>query len=102
MTNGALRATANSSSDFVLGLNMLHPPMAKAGRRMRGRALRMIDSLLGRLWLGQESAQQQNDDANANRCIGDIKDQKGAPVPEMQIGEVDDIAEAHPIEDISE
>jgi hypothetical protein len=34
----------------------------------------MIDSLLGRLWPGQESAQQQNDDTDANRCIGDIKD----------------------------
>src|SRR5215210_6022105 len=101
MTNGALRATANSSSDFAWPLpKMLQPPMASAGRRMRGRALRMIDSLLGRLWPGQESAQQQYDDADANRCIGDIKDQIGSPLPEMQVGEVHDIAEAHAIEDI--
>ena len=55
-----------------------------------------------RLWFRQEGAKQQNDYADANRCVGDIKDQKGPPVAEMQVAEIDDEAKPYPVEDIAE
>ena len=46
----------------------------------------------------QQRADKQKQHADGNRRIADIEDQKRPPVAEMQIGKVDDIAEADPIE----
>src|SRR5213075_1646690 len=53
------------------------------------------------LFTEEEGAEQQDDDANANRRVADIKDIKGPERPKMQIEEVDDIAKLHPIDGIS-
>ena len=39
---------------------------------------------------------------NANRRVADIEYQKGTEVAKMQVGEVDDIAVPHPVEDVAE
>src|SRR5262245_49821023 len=103
MTSGALRATANSSSDFCLPPKAPQPASRIAGA-MRIRALRMFVRSFRRnplvLVAKQESAEQQDDDANPNRRVADIKDIKGPPATKMQVEEVDYIAELHPIDDI--
>ncbi len=50
----------------------------------------------------QEGAEQQDDDADANRRVADIKDIKGPERAKMQVEEVDHIAELDPIDDIAE
>src|SRR5262245_21241697 len=103
MTSGACRATANSSRDLVLPPKAPQPASKTAGA-MRIRVLRMFVRSFGRRLLvpvaKQEGAEQQDDDADANRGVADIKDIKGPPATKMQVEEVDDVAELHPIDDI--
>src|SRR5207342_661825 len=100
MTSGALRATANSSSDFCLPPPKTLQPASRIAGAMRIKALRIFIHSFRRLLPKQESAEQQDDDANANRRVADIKDIKGPPATKMQVEEVDHIAELHPIDDI--
>src|SRR4051812_18519593 len=99
MISGALRATANSSGVALCGRNVAHPLVATAATMTRAEmALRMFDSLLGLCALcpflrGQEGPQQQDHDRDANRRIADIEYQKRPEVAEMEVGEVDHIAE---------
>jgi hypothetical protein len=67
----------------------------------------MFDGLLGLMpfimvLTGEERAQQQDHDGDANRRIADIEYQKRTDIAKMQVGEVDDIAEPHPVEDVAE
>src|SRR5262245_49083431 len=100
MTSGALRATANSSSDFCLLPPKTLQPASRIAGAMRRRALRIFIRSFRRLIPQQEGAEQQDDDANANRRVADIKDIKGPPATKMQVEEINDIAELHPIDDI--
>src|SRR4029453_12247473 len=100
MISGALRATANSSSDFCLPPPKTLQPASRIAGTMRIKALRIFIRSFRRLLPKQESAEQQDDDANANRRVADIKDIKGPPATKMQVEEVDHIAELHPIDDI--
>src|SRR5258705_5443104 len=121
MINGALRATANSSGVPLRLLNKEQPLVATAAtKRAAVRVLRMFDRLLGAgplslLLTGQERAQQQYHDADANRSIADIEYQKRAAhtvyeaqtqiwryTAKVQVGEVDDIAEPDAVEDVAE
>src|SRR5258705_13758079 len=108
MINGALRATANSSGVPLRLLNKEQPLVATAAtKRAAVRVLRMFDRLLGAgplslLLTGQERAQQQYHDADANRSIADIEYQKRAEVAEVKVGEVDDIAEPDAVEDVAQ
>src|SRR5688500_16845466 len=101
MTSGALRATANSSSCGRLPEKTPEPPSSSAGKRRR-KALRMFIHSFGRLLADEEGAEQQDDDADANRGIADIKDIKGPELAEMQVQEVEHIAELDPVDDIAE
>src|SRR4051794_36151510 len=106
MISGALRATANSSGvdeRWCAQPVKTAAPTSTAAKK----ALRMFDSLLGVATLcliltSGERAQQQDHDGNADRSIADVEDQEGAPLPEMQIGEVGDIAVADAVEDVAE
>src|SRR3546814_16929146 len=49
----------------------------------------------------EQRADQQYHDADANRSIGKIEDQKWAPFAEMQVQEIDHEAKADAIEDIA-
>src|SRR4029453_17550817 len=100
MISGALRATANSSSDFCLPPPKTLQPASRIAGAMRIKTLRIFIRSFRRLLPKQESAEQQDDDANANRRVADIKDIKGPPATKMQVEEVDHIAELHPIDDI--
>src|SRR5689334_11249476 len=104
MISGALRATANSSGvRLLLPWKTPHPAVERAAMiRTAPRALRMFDCLLRSLLTGQERAQQQHDDGNANSRIADIEYQKRTEIAEVQVGEVDHIAVAHAIEDVAE
>src|SRR5690349_13296411 len=94
MISGALRATANSSGvRLLLPWKMPHPAVERAAMiRTAPWALRMFDCLLRSLLTGQERAQQQHDDGNANSRITDVEYQKRPPPTKMQIKEVDDVA----------
>src|SRR3954447_13587041 len=96
--SGALRATANSSGVCLWA----QPATAVATRSTAAKALRMFDSLLGAFLTVKERAQQQDDDGNANRRVSDIEDQERPPFPEMEVGEVGDVAMADAVEDVSE
>src|SRR4029453_7769245 len=100
MISGALRATANSSSDFCLPPPKTLQPASRIAGAMRIKTLRIFIRSFRRLLPKQESAEKQNDDANANRRVADIKDIKGPPATKMQVEEVNDIAELHSINDI--
>src|SRR5438270_798932 len=101
--SGALRATANSSGVRDLLFNEAQPLVETAATITRAEStLRMFDSLLGTILTSEERAEQQDHYRNANRCVADIEDQKRTEVPEVQIGEVDDITMPHPVEDIAE
>src|SRR3546814_14341252 len=50
----------------------------------------------------EQRADQQYHDADANRSIGKIEDQKWAPFADMQVQEIDHEAKADAIEDRSE
>src|SRR3546814_4942629 len=49
----------------------------------------------------EQRADQQYHDADANRSIGKIEDQKWAPFADMQVQEIDHEAKADAIEDIA-
>src|SRR4030095_11818869 len=102
MISGALRATANSSSDFCLPPPNTLQPASRIAGAMRRRALRMFIHSFRRLVTDQEGAEQQDNDADANRGIADIKDIKGPEPAKMQVQEVEYIAELDAVDDISE
>src|SRR5436309_15625122 len=107
-TSGALRAAVDSALGLRRFRNDAQPLVATSVTRTRAvRLLRMFDSLLGPLALcviltSEERAQQQDHDGDANRRIADIEYQKRAELAEMKVGEVDHIAEAGAVEDITE
>src|SRR6185369_2443252 len=108
MISGALRATANSSGVLFRPLRKMEQPLVATAATITTavRTLRMFDSLPGfftlcALLTSEERSQQQDHDADANRCVADIEYQKRPEVAEMQVSEVDDIAEADPVEDVS-
>src|SRR5215207_5796273 len=101
MTSGALRATWNSSGELFLPLNTAQPLRTTAASTTSGTRLRMFGILLRPL-LNQEGPQYQYGDANANRGVGGIEDEKGAEAPNVQVREVDHIAVARPSEDVAE
>src|SRR5688500_16845593 len=76
--------------------------LSVASPSMRAEVLRILNFLLRAGVPHQKGPQYQDHDADANRCIGDIEDQKGTPCAEVQIGEVENIAEAAPVDDIAE
>src|SRR6185369_14439028 len=101
MISGALRATANSSGVRLRAC--VQPTVEKvASRRTAPRALRMFDCLLGAFLTSEERAQQQDEDRDANSGIADVEYQKRPECAEVQVGEVDDIAVAHAVEDVAE
>ena len=109
MISGALRATANSSGVFCVALEARAAAggTAAAAAPERIRAYACSIRLLGAIALcliltAEERAQQQDHDADANRGIADIEYQKRPPRAKMQVGEVDDIAVAHAVEDVAE
>src|SRR4030095_15634439 len=102
MISGALRATANSSSDFCLPPPNTLQPASRIAGAMRRRALRMFIHSFRRLVTDQEGAEQQDNDADANRGIADIKDIKGPEHAKMKVQEVEYIAELHAVDDIPE
>src|SRR5438445_10062011 len=100
--SGAERATANSSGALRFP-SAAHPLVARAATNTTAvKALRMFDSLLGAFLTGQERTEQQDHDRNTNRGVADIEYQKWAEVAKVQVGEVDDIAEARAVEDVAE
>src|SRR5829696_3674668 len=107
MISGALRATANSSGVLLLPSDV-HPAAESAATSRRAEeALSMFNRLRGvfALWAfltSEERSQQQDHDADANRCVADIEYQKRPDVAEVQVGEVHDIAETGAIEDVAE
>ena len=105
MTSGALRATANSSGACRLREQRAAAERERRAGRGGGGPYACSIILLWRLsfaGVAREGAEQQDDDADANRGVGDIEDQKGPELAEMQVEEVDDIAEAHAVDDIAE
>src|SRR6186997_494446 len=100
MTNGALRATANSSSVFCLPPKTPQPASSSAGTRAR-KALRMFVRSFRRPFAVEKGAEQQDDDTDANRGVADIKDIKGPERAKMQVEKVEDVTKLHPIDDIA-
>src|SRR6185369_7535617 len=101
MISGALRATANSSGVRLRAC--VQPTVEKvASRRTAPKALRMFDCLLGAFLTSEERAQQQDQDRDANSGIAHIEYQKRPERAEVQVGKDDDIAVAHPVEDVAE
>src|ERR1044072_5416354 len=104
-TRGALRATANSSGRARLnGPPLAQPAMLAAAARPSTRwGVRMSGFLLLRPAIAhQERSDKQKQHADGNRRIAEIEDQKRPPHAEMEVGEIDDVAEPHPIEDVAE
>src|SRR3546814_14407499 len=54
-----------------------------------------------RLFAHQERTDLQDQHPYRNRRVGDIEDQKRAPLAEVQIGEIGDIDQPHAIEDVA-
>src|SRR3546814_4546364 len=54
------------------------------------------------LFAQEQRARNQQKHAERDARIGDVEDHEGAEIAEMQVGEVDDIAEAHAVDDIAE
>ena len=70
----------------------------RSGQERGGRYAWSTFLLLRRPIAHQERADKQKQHADGNRRVADIEDQKGPPLAEMQVGEVDDIAEPAAIE----
>src|SRR6185503_16603238 len=101
--SGALLATANSSGVREWLFNAAQPLVETAATITRAEStLRMFDSLLGTIVTSEERAEQPDHHRNANRCVPDIEYQKRPEVTEMQVGEVDDIAVPHAVENVAE
>jgi hypothetical protein len=58
--------------------------------------------LLSRIIADEKGTEQQDDDADANRGIADIKDIKGPERAKVQVEEVEHIAELDPVDDIAD
>src|SRR4030095_14448856 len=98
MISGALRAHAHSSSDFCLSPPNTLKRASRIAGAMRRRPLRMFIHSFRRLLADEEGAEQQDNDADANRGIADIKDIKGPEHAQMKVQEVEHIAELHPVD----
>src|SRR3954471_15287734 len=98
--SGALRATANSSGVLPRVAQPLAPSATTASAAVK--VLRMFDGLLGRIFTSEEGAEQQDDDRDADRRIADVEDEERPELAEVEVGEIDDIAEPHAVEDVAE
>src|SRR5688500_16989798 len=98
MVSGARRATANSSGALRPARMPPFPPPEPASR-VAARTAAPVRYVCMNILRGstpfahEQRAEDQKQDTDGNGRIGDIEDQKGMPVPEMQIGEIDDMPE---------
>src|SRR3546814_20032276 len=84
------------SSDLGGPVHFKHTP--NAPRLLGGRA----GVRVRRLFAQEQRARNQQKHAERDARIGDVEDHEGAEGAEMQVGEVDDIAKAHAVDDIAE